>query len=335
MLKAWSRTCAALLAAFCAALPVRASIPRHSPDATAVALLATPDHTERVGEWLIRDPLGEAGGINLTAFCGNDPINEVDPLGLKTCVVVNDAIGSTGGSITLNMMLRYVPASDESITSDELHKLAQSHEQLAEGLFGTYTYGGQNAPLYNKKVKRNTGMPGEYLEVIEEPSPKYKGYRVRLNVIITTEPVPEGLFWEDPYDTFYIGRKAGKNDYNHLFMDTPAHTVFHEYFHHLNLWDEYDTSIHGDGRANMRALYEKVWGKEPESDCVMANEGVAIYDRYIEAAVFDIENISRTKRRSLRDDTFELDPSDPYISRLARKQPDLLDKLRHIIEGAQ
>jgi hypothetical protein len=82
MLKAWNRLCAVLLAAFCAALPVRASIPRHSPDAAAVALLAAPDQAERVEEWLIRDPLGEAGGINLTAFCGNDPINQVDPLGL-------------------------------------------------------------------------------------------------------------------------------------------------------------------------------------------------------------------------------------------------------------
>jgi hypothetical protein len=82
MLKAWSRTCAALLAAFCAAFPAQASIPRHSLDAAAVSLIAASAPSERVGKWLIRDPLGEAGGINLTAFCGNDPINQVDPLGL-------------------------------------------------------------------------------------------------------------------------------------------------------------------------------------------------------------------------------------------------------------
>ena len=33
-------------------------------------------------KWLSRDPLGEQGGLNLTAFAGNDPINRVDPLGL-------------------------------------------------------------------------------------------------------------------------------------------------------------------------------------------------------------------------------------------------------------
>ena len=34
-------------------------------------------------QWLTRDPLGEQGGLNLTAFCANDPVNQVDPLGLR------------------------------------------------------------------------------------------------------------------------------------------------------------------------------------------------------------------------------------------------------------
>jgi RHS repeat-associated protein len=40
----------------------------------------------RFGRWLSRDPLGEAGGFNLYAYCGNDPVNRHDPLGL-VCVV--------------------------------------------------------------------------------------------------------------------------------------------------------------------------------------------------------------------------------------------------------
>ena len=36
----------------------------------------------RLGRWLSRDPMGEAGGFNLYAYCGNDPVNRHDPLGL-------------------------------------------------------------------------------------------------------------------------------------------------------------------------------------------------------------------------------------------------------------
>ena len=38
------------------------------------------------GRWLSRDPLGESAGTNLYAYCGGDPINCVDPLGLKNYV---------------------------------------------------------------------------------------------------------------------------------------------------------------------------------------------------------------------------------------------------------
>jgi RHS repeat-associated protein len=36
----------------------------------------------RLGRWLSRDPIGEEGGLNLYAYCGNDPVNRHDPLGL-------------------------------------------------------------------------------------------------------------------------------------------------------------------------------------------------------------------------------------------------------------
>ncbi len=38
-----------------------------------------------LGRWLSRDPIAENGGINLYEYADNDPINGVDPLGLKTC----------------------------------------------------------------------------------------------------------------------------------------------------------------------------------------------------------------------------------------------------------
>ena len=40
------------------------------------------------GRWLSKDPIGISGGLNLYAFCGDDPVNYVDPLGLR---VVNNS----------------------------------------------------------------------------------------------------------------------------------------------------------------------------------------------------------------------------------------------------
>jgi RHS repeat-associated protein len=36
----------------------------------------------KIGRWLSMDPLREAGGFNVYAYCGNDPVNRHDPLGL-------------------------------------------------------------------------------------------------------------------------------------------------------------------------------------------------------------------------------------------------------------
>jgi RHS repeat-associated protein len=49
----------------------------------------------RFGRWKSRDPMGEAGGFNLYAYCGNDPVNQHDPLGLAEldeCAPSNEQI---------------------------------------------------------------------------------------------------------------------------------------------------------------------------------------------------------------------------------------------------
>ncbi len=44
----------------------------------------------RLSRWLSRDPIGEAGGFNLYAYCGNDPVNGHDYLGLEDYTVGDD-----------------------------------------------------------------------------------------------------------------------------------------------------------------------------------------------------------------------------------------------------
>lgn len=40
-------------------------------------------YTPIIGRWMTRDPLGEAGGINLYGVANNSPVNYIDPWGLE------------------------------------------------------------------------------------------------------------------------------------------------------------------------------------------------------------------------------------------------------------
>jgi RHS repeat-associated protein len=61
-------------------------------------------YDSETGRWLSNDPIGISGGLNLYAFCSNDPVNFVDPMGLaivknKTSwpIVVSGGLGEGRG----------------------------------------------------------------------------------------------------------------------------------------------------------------------------------------------------------------------------------------------
>jgi RHS repeat-associated protein len=46
-----------------------------------------------VGKWISKDPIGISGGLNLYAFCANNPLNFVDPLGLLEAISAHNFWG--------------------------------------------------------------------------------------------------------------------------------------------------------------------------------------------------------------------------------------------------
>ena len=44
-------------------------------------------YSPRIARWLTRDPIEERGGLNLYAYCGNNAVKWIDPLGLEICVI--------------------------------------------------------------------------------------------------------------------------------------------------------------------------------------------------------------------------------------------------------
>jgi RHS repeat-associated protein len=52
-----------------------------------------------LGRWLSRDPIAEAGGINLYAYVGGDPVNRIDPSGLILVQVAGGLVGGIAGAV--------------------------------------------------------------------------------------------------------------------------------------------------------------------------------------------------------------------------------------------
>ena len=46
-------------------------------------------YSPELASWMTRDPIGESGGVNLYAFCGNDPVGRFDPLGMFVVIPPN------------------------------------------------------------------------------------------------------------------------------------------------------------------------------------------------------------------------------------------------------
>ncbi len=88
-----------------------------------------------LGRWLQRDPIQEAGGINLYDYVGNTPINAVDPFGLYIIIgVVPGTLGKTNGGtftsanpsiVNLKALLSALP--DNSISSIFIDGHSDSH----------------------------------------------------------------------------------------------------------------------------------------------------------------------------------------------------------------
>lgn len=95
----------------------------------------------RMGRWLSRDPEGEAGGFNLYAYCGNDPVNRHDPLGLQSWEPIEDTQSRNEGMRELmNGGLTKMFQQLEREMDEANKKVASGQMGLLEG-FGTRVVG--------------------------------------------------------------------------------------------------------------------------------------------------------------------------------------------------
>ena len=66
-------------------------------DASGLAYYGFRFHAPDLCRWITPDPIREDGGLNLYRFCGNDPVNQIDPDGEFLIALVPVALGAFGG----------------------------------------------------------------------------------------------------------------------------------------------------------------------------------------------------------------------------------------------
>ena len=90
--------------------------------------------------WISEDPIREAGGLNLYQFCGNNPINRVDPTGYAALVVaglffadaglVMQAWNDWSGLATLNQEAVYAELQSNQDTINMLKQIIASDGEM-------------------------------------------------------------------------------------------------------------------------------------------------------------------------------------------------------------
>ena len=53
-------------------------------------------YNPKVGRWMTRDPIGENDSANLYQFVGNNPVKNIDPLGMYTLGDAEDSLNKKG-----------------------------------------------------------------------------------------------------------------------------------------------------------------------------------------------------------------------------------------------
>jgi len=81
----------------------------HSPTQLALTLYRAYD--PNAGRWLSTDPIREAGGVNLFAYSGNNPINFIDPLGLSWQTFVEGLQKGAVTGVAIAAVIAMLPAA--------------------------------------------------------------------------------------------------------------------------------------------------------------------------------------------------------------------------------
>ena len=146
------------------------------------------------GRWLSRDPIEEAGGLNLYAYCVNDPLNCVDPFGLQgtgpRAVQPRPPPDPLLNRIQLEIQLRGI--ADPARMIDRATRARMAEETLDKGIPGRAT--SISAPCPPRPGRRGNELTRDQLDRLRDDFlRRYPEYRHTAGgrAVETGKPLPE------------------------------------------------------------------------------------------------------------------------------------------------
>ena len=146
----------------------------------------------RLGRFLSTDPLGQGQGLNVYAYVDNDPLNNVDPIGLVDIALVYSNAGSAANVGGVNVCNHtYLLVTDPSgaryvFEAGPSAKFGAGIPCFVPGVCGSLTsqvvpFAASNSaqsgtPLIVQPILSNTASAAPYLQVLQ-------AYRDRLNAL--------------------------------------------------------------------------------------------------------------------------------------------------------
>jgi len=135
-------------------------------------------------KWISRDPLGEDGGMNLYAFCDNDPVNKFDPNG---CIPL-DTVWDIGNIIydicvgdevalaadTAALMIPYVPAGSTKLVKAARLSNVKKICPGAKRLKVTYEYLPTAQYKYKHTIRPGTAMGDRWIKMTRNGSAVFR-----------------------------------------------------------------------------------------------------------------------------------------------------------------
>ena len=209
-------------------------------------------YSPSLGRWISRDPIGEAGGIGLYAFCNNNPVSKTDYNGLTLTYSLSEP-SPESWSLKITLPIEIIDCVPEKPRKsvDEI----QAEINSCWSRSGTYkeTYYENSAPNVQRSAERFVSVSVKVESSVRTVKKANPDPNIHTFLLVPKHAQSQGVSKRETSNTTQGGRLAeiyleGRNELG---------TYVHEFGHWLGLSDKYIEVDEGSGASRVISTIPK------------------------------------------------------------------------------